>query len=66
MMKIIKVLGSERVYLMEDGSKRPFKLDILSEVDAPPVETVTIDEAIEVLEQKPKKKRKYKRKKKEL
>ena len=57
-MKIVKVLGSERMYLMDDGSKRPFKGD--------KPETVTIEEAIEVLEQKPKKKRTYKRKKKEV
>jgi hypothetical protein len=57
-MKIIKVLGSKRMYLMDDGSKRPFKSDIKKE-------TVTIDDAIEVLEQKPKKKRK-RRKKKEV
>jgi hypothetical protein len=53
-MKIKKVLGSEKMYLMEDGTKRPFKGT---------KETVTIEQAIEVLEQKPKKKRKKRKKK---
>lgn len=62
-MKVLKVLGSERMYLMSDGSKISFddKEKIFKKI-----ETVTIEEAIEVLEQKPKNKRKYKRKKKEV
>ena len=63
-MKIKRVLGSERMYLMEDGSKVPFKGDVTVSNDMP--ETVTIDEAVEVLEQKPKKKRRKRKKKKSL
>jgi len=52
-MKVVKVLGSERVYLMDDGSKIPFgELGKTRPVVGKPVF------------EKPKKKRKYKRKKK--
>jgi len=55
-MKIIKVLGSEKMYLMSDGSKRPFdyKKQVMNEI----LETVTIDEAVQVLQGKKKRKNK--------
>jgi ethanolamine utilization protein EutQ (cupin superfamily) len=56
-MKIIKVLGDERMYLMSDGSKRPFGYKQVEPVEVIP-ETVTIDEAVQVLESKKKRKNK--------
>ena len=64
MAKIIRVLGSEKCYLMDDGTKVPFAEKGKIIMPSKKIETVSIDEAVEVLEQKPKKKkRSYKRKK---
>jgi hypothetical protein len=56
-MKLLKVLGSEKVYLFEDGEKVPFGDRKRFNEKRKQVETVSIDEAVEVLE-KPKKKKK--------
>lgn len=55
-MKVIKVLGDERCYLMDNGQKIPFKDKHLAFPKKRIIETVTVEQANAILNQ-PKKRR---------